>query len=92
MGPVDSGWSGKGRSKGEGAVSLVPVTRGESQHILALGEVRGVLCGLPGPVAPRMGAGVPARMEAKAWAGPPFSRMISADTTSAVALGSLPYT
>lgn len=38
MGPVDRGWSGKGCSKGEGTVSLVLVTRRESQHILALGN------------------------------------------------------
>lgn len=80
MGPGDGGWSENGRSLGEGAVSLVLVTRGESQHILA---PRGVQCGPLGPVAPQVGGRSAGKDGSESLGGPPFSCVISLDKTSA---------
>lgn len=62
---------------------MVLVTRGESQHILALGETRGVLCGPLGLVAPQVGGGSAGKDGSESLGGPLFSCVISLDKISA---------
>lgn len=67
MGPVESGWSGKGCSSRQGTVYLVRVTRVGAGTLLPVRSgVGSFLCG-PGPVAPQMGGEVSAQTGAKAW-------------------------